>query len=202
MDNQNKKFVEKLREKKEEATRFFFEYFYQHVFKVAYYITQDARLAEDAVQETFLKAINKLHQLNDEAKINAWLTTQIAINTARSLMRKNRRFPVVKEPDIIYQQVAKYLVEDLIVEKEDLLAIWRLIEDLSVDAQRTFIFYYRYGMSIKEISYATDTPEGTVKSRLSRGRLFLRNMLSKSKTSEATGKKIKLYSSAKEVKRT
>lgn len=201
MDNQNKKFVKKLREKEEEATRFFFEYFYQHVFKVAYYITQDAQLAEDAVQETFLKAINKLHQLNDEAKINAWLT-QIAINTARSLMRKNRRFPVVKEPDIIYQQVAKYLVEDLIVEKEDLLAIWRLIEDLSVDAQRTFILYYRYGVSIKEISYATDTPEGTVKSRLSRGRLFLRNKLSKSKTFEATGKKIKLYSSAKEVKRT
>ncbi|GAB6274861.1 MAG: hypothetical protein STSR0004_17260 [Peptococcaceae bacterium] len=48
MNNQNKKFVEKLREKEEEATRFFFEYFYQHVFKVAYYITQDAQLAEDA----------------------------------------------------------------------------------------------------------------------------------------------------------
>jgi len=201
MNNQDKKFFERLREKEEEAARFFFEYFYQHVFRTAYYITQDHQLAEDVVQETFLKAINKLHQLNDEAKINAWLT-QITINTARDLRRKNHRFLNIKDPDMISQQVAKYLLEDLIVEKEDLLTIWRLVENLPVNTQQVFILHYYYGMNTKEISNAMDIREGTVRIRLSRGRTFLRNKLHKSKTPEAIGEKIKPYPSTKEVKRT
>jgi len=100
------------------VARFFFEYFYKGVFKAAYFITQDVQLAEDVVQETFLKAISKLRQLDDEAKINAWLI-KIAMNEARSLMRKNRRFPVSPKADMIYGQASKYLPEEMIVQKED-----------------------------------------------------------------------------------
>ena len=139
-------------------------------------ITKDYQLAEDAVQETFLLVLQKFPQLNDEQKFNAWIT-KIAFNAARLQLRKNRRFPVTPDPDLIYRQIEKHLPEELVVQKEDLLAIWQSIENLPPEVQRTFILHYRCEMSIKEISAATGVPEGTVKSRLNRGRHFLRSKL-------------------------
>lgn len=193
MAEQDKKFLEKFREKQEEVAKLFFEHFYHRVFKAAYFITRDNHLAEDVVQETFLAAINNFHQLKEEAKINAWLI-QIAINTARSLLRKIRRFPVLGDADMVHRQVKKYLPEDLVVEKEDLLAIWKLVEELPVEVQKVFILRYQYDMSIKEISRATEMPEGTVKSHLNRGRLYLRKKLCRHNAG-TTGKKLDFDSS-------
>lgn len=157
--------------------------------------------AEDVLQETFLKAISKLRQLDDEAKINAWLI-KIAMNEARSLMRKNRRFPVSPNADMIYEQASKYLPEEMIVQKEDLLALWQTIGNLPVETQHIFVLHYNHGMSIKEISLVTGVPEGTVKSRLSRGRLFLRKKLHGRRIPESTGIKSKLDPAVKGVSRT
>lgn len=199
MVGQDKEFLEKLKEKEEEVARFLFEHFYQRIFKTAYYITRDNQLAEDVVQETFLLALDRLRQLNDEAKINAWLM-QIAINTARSLLRKIRRFPVIEDADLVYRQVDKYLPEDMVVDKEDLLAIWKSVAELPADVQCVFILRYHCDMGIKEISQATDMPEGTIKSQLSRGRLYLRKKLC-GRNAGGTGKKAKLHSSVKGVTR-
>ncbi len=129
-----KGFFEALREKEEEVARFLFTYFYRHVFKATYFITQDVQLAEDVVQETFFKALGKLRQLDDETKINTWLS-KIAINTARSLMRKNRRFPVSPDAEVVYRQASEYLPEEVLVQKEDLLAIWQTVDNLPAESQ-------------------------------------------------------------------
>lgn len=191
MSKQNNRFFETLREKEEEVARFFFAYFYRGVFKAAYFITRDVQLAEDVVQETFLKALGKLRQLDDETKINAWLI-KIAMNTARGLMRKNRRFPVSPDADVVYRQASEYLPEEVLVQKEDLLAIWQTVDNLPVETQQVFILHYNHGMSVKEISLVTGVPEGTVKSRLSRGRLFLRKKLHGRKGPGADGRKSRL----------
>lgn len=197
MSNQDKKFLEMLREKEEEVAKFFFEHFYNDIFRVAFFITKDLQLAEDVVQETFLLAFQKLPQLNDEKKIRAWLT-KIALNAARGLVRKTRCFPISADLDLIYRQIDQYLPEELVVQKEDLLAIWQSIENLPPEVQRTFILHYRHEMSIKEISAATGVPEGTVKSRLNRGRHFLRSKLQKNNF--RTGQKP--VASVQEVSRT
>lgn len=197
MSNQDKKFLEILREKEEEVAKFFFEHFYNEIFRVTFFITRDHQLAEDAVQETFLLALQKLPQLNDERKIRAWLV-KIALNAARTQLRKNRHFPVTLDPDLIYQQIEKHLPEELVVQKEDLLAIWQSIVNLPPEVQRTLFLHYRYEMSIKEISAATDVPEGTIKSHLNRGRHFLRSKL---QTSCGPGRKPKPAASVEEVNR-
>ncbi|MGB9847313.1 MAG: RNA polymerase sigma factor [Desulfotomaculales bacterium] len=198
MSNQDKKFLEMLREKEEEVARFLFEHFYDYIFRVAFFITKDRQLAEDTVQETFLLALQKFPQLNDEQKLKAWLT-KIALNAARTQLRKNRRFPVALDPDLICRWIEKNLPEELVVQKEDLLSIWQSIENLPPEMQQTFILHYHHEMSIKEISTATGVPEGTIKSQLSRGRNFLRRKL------QAAGKPDKKPRSAvsvQEVNRT
>ena len=142
MNNEGRNFLEILREKEEGIARFLFEHFYDYIFRVAFLITKDHQLAEDAVQETFLLVFQKCPQLNDEQKINAWIT-KIALNAARTQLRKNRRFPVTLDPDLIYRQIKKHLPEELVVQKEDLLAIWQSIENLPPEVQRTFILHYR-----------------------------------------------------------
>jgi|GEM_PF-423638 len=200
MSKQNNRFFEALREKEEEVARFLFTYFYRHVFKAAYFITQDVQLAEDVVQETFFKALGKLRQLDDETKINAWLS-KIAINTARSLMRKNRRFPVNPDADVVYRQASEYLPEEVLVQKEDLLAIWQTVDNLPAESQQVFILHYNHGMTIKEISLVTGVPEGTVKSRLNRSRLFLRRKLLGRKGPGTAGEKPDFDQSPQEIGR-
>ena len=64
------------------------------------------------------------------------------------------------------------------------MAIMELPEDLRV----LVTLYYLEGFSLKEISEALDIPEGTIKSRLSRAREFLKVQLSEEEKRPATGK--------------
>ena len=60
------------------------------VFRLAWRITGDESSAEDAVQETFLRAYRSLPRFDARARFGTWLH-RIAVNTAIEVMRKNRR---------------------------------------------------------------------------------------------------------------
>lgn len=60
------------------------------VFRLAWRVTGDETAAEDAVQETFLRAYRSLHRFDARSQFGTWLH-RIAVNTAIEAMRKNRR---------------------------------------------------------------------------------------------------------------
>lgn len=69
------------------------------VFRICHRVTGDDALAEDAVQETFLKVYAKLRDFREQAQFTTWLH-RIAVNAALELMRRNRKYreDVVEEP--------------------------------------------------------------------------------------------------------
>ena len=109
----------------------------------------------DAVQETILKAYEKLPTLKKEKYFRTWIT--------RILMTEEDRY------SHLY------------------MAIMELPEDLRI----LVTLYYLEGFSLKEISEALDIPEGTIKSRLSRAREFLKVQLSEEEKRPASGKNSK-----------
>ena len=63
--------------------------FYKRVFNSCYYLLKDKQDAEDAMQESFIKAFSKLDQYNDEIAFEAWLV-RIAVNTSIDKLRENK----------------------------------------------------------------------------------------------------------------
>jgi RNA polymerase sigma-70 factor (ECF subfamily) len=82
--------VERARSGDAEAFRPLVERYGQQLFRVAWRILGDEGAAEDAVQETFLRAYRSLSRFDDRAQLGTWLH-RIAANTAIEILRKRRR---------------------------------------------------------------------------------------------------------------
>lgn len=126
----------------------------------------DYASAQDAVQETFIKAYRHLDSLRDEGAASAWLT-RIAINTCRS-MRRNAWFRLV-EPRETLPEAAQEMPE-----ADALLAE---IARLPVKYREAVVLYYYQELSAREAAQLLQIPEKTFLTRLSRGRARLRTLL-------------------------
>lgn len=117
---------------------------------------------EDAVQETLLRAWDKLGALRQEQYFETWLI-RILINECRQLYRRG------------LNQTAE-LPENLTAPAQDsslLDALMSLPEKHRIPLE----LHYIEGYSVREIARMLRLPEGTVKWRLSRGRTLLQNEL-------------------------
>ena len=70
------------------------------VYRTVFGLTGDKQITEDAVQEAFIKAFNKLEQLKDKGKFGSWVIT-IAVNQAKDMLTNRARHRIVP----IYEQI-------------------------------------------------------------------------------------------------
>ncbi|MCJ8009665.1 RNA polymerase sigma factor [Lederbergia wuyishanensis] len=174
--------VQKLLKKDRDSERIIFEMFYQRVYYTAYYIVQDRELAQDIVQETFLKAFQNMHTVKDGEKLGAWLAA-IASRTAIDYVRKIKKWnDVVTEDHIIDEQLSKsddhYSTVETIVEKKFLKNILlREIDELKPEHKQVLILAYLHDMKYEEIAEALDIKVTMVKTRIHRAKLKLREAL-------------------------
>ena len=121
----------------------------------------------DAVQETLLKAYEKLPMLKEEKFFRTWIT-RILINECTGILRKRKK--VVPYED--------YMDNERLSEENRYHHLYMAIMELPEDLRILVTLYYIEGFSQKEISEILEIPEGTIKSRLSRAREFLKIQLS------------------------
>ncbi len=152
---------------------YIYETYYHRVFRAAFSLTKDQGLAEDVLQESFLKAYHKLHLIEDEAKVGAWLTT-IAKRTAIDLLRKEKRTPVLslEETCLPENQIAfsESAVEKEIEENDFRQGIKEKINTLPTKLRKVFQLKYYGELQEKEIASALKLTNSAVKSRLFRAR--------------------------------
>lgn len=97
------------------------------VLAVAYYVVRDPFLAEDIMQDTFLTAMNKLHQLRDGERVGCWLK-RIAVNKAYSELRKRKRLAFLDSPSVASNDIE----ETFLFAKEGLFLTLLLGQSLNV----------------------------------------------------------------------
>ena len=120
--------------------------------------------AEDAVQDTFLRWLEKCPNFNDAEHEKAWLL-RVTVNGCKSRLRQQKRRPTVELLDIYPAQSAE--------EKGAFEAVMALPEK---ERAVVHLFYYE-GYSTEEIAGLTGQRPGTVRSHLSRARARLRELL-------------------------
>lgn len=138
----------------------------QTLYRVSKSILGNDQDCEDAVNNAILKAYEKLNSLKEEQYFKTWLI-RIVINECNSLRRKQLKF-------LSFEDVFKNKKID---EKEDYNDLYIAIQSLPKKIKVPIVLYYIEGYSVDEIKEILDIPQGTVKSRLSRGRKLLKTKL-------------------------
>lgn len=128
---------------------------------------RDIHLAEDAVQETFLKAYRSMSCFRGECSEHTWLM-RIAINTCRDMNRSawQRYVDKRKTPDMLPEGSVPF------DEKDD--ALVRAVMALKRKNREVFLLYYYQGMSTLEIAKALGIAQSSVSGRLKRARDAIR----------------------------
>lgn len=145
------------------------------VFNVVYHMCGDALVAEDAAQETFIRAWQNLRSYRPQTSLRNWLY-RIAFNAGMDMLRKEKR---ILPNDIEEMQLtdARPGPESLTSQQERTAMVQKAVMALP-DASRAVLVLREYeGMSYHEIADALDIPVGTVMSRLNYARKLLKDTL-------------------------
>ena len=135
------------------------------LFRAALAILGDVQEAEDAVQDTFLRYLEKRPELRDGDHEKAWLL-KVTANRCKSLLRTRKRHPAVELLDI-------YPVP----EEEGSRELMEAILTLPANQRSAVHLHYYEGYTSEEIGAILGQRPGTVRSHLSRARDALRRYL-------------------------
>lgn len=139
----------------------------QTLYRVSYAQLAQSHDREDAVQECLRKAWEKRRMLKDDRYFQTWII-RILINECHNIQRKKQRF-------VLMEEMPRGEAQDLATEDGMLrAALFRLEEKLRLP----ILLHYIEGYQLNEISKILRIPQGTVKSRMARGRKQLRSFLS------------------------
>lgn len=136
------------------------------MYRVAYSIVGNDADAQDAVGDTIVRAYENLHKLRKKESAKSWLM-QILVNSSKNIVKKKSKWTLL---DNEMEEL-----EDHHAFQSDLM--WPLVMELSEEFRMVVALYYYEQFSVHEISRLLKISEGTVKSRLSRGREKLSKLL-------------------------
>lgn len=124
---------------------------------------------EDAVQETMVQAFKSIKYLNKNNSFKKWII-KILINKCNLIYRKK------KKNNISYENsnLDNFLISEDRIETECNIEFYYLLEGLNYDERIAIILFYLEDYSIKDIAKTLHTNENTIKTRLRRAKLKIR----------------------------
>lgn len=140
----------------------------QRLLGYVYVLTGDLAEAQDAVQEAFVRALQRWSSVRAHEDPEAWVrvtAARISISRWRRMRNRTRAYLRHGPPDPVCQPGTETV--------EIVTALRQLPEEQRV----ALALHYLMGLPVKEVAEETGAPVGTVKARLSRGRAALATLL-------------------------
>lgn len=163
----------------------FEELFYMYrddVFRFSYLVVRDTSLAQDVVQEAFLKVFRSIGKFQFRSSFKSWLY-RVAVNEAITILRRRKlKEDLEPSPDASRSQVfasRDWQPEEAVLESEERRLLRWAIGQLDPVHRSVVVLKYFHEFSDTEIASVIGCPPGTVKSRLHRARELLRNAMAR-----------------------
>ncbi len=148
----------------------------RRVYSAAFSILQNQADAEDVAQEAVLKAFKHIGQFRAEARFSTWLI-QITVNEAR--MRRRKEHAHMIEPISGHEdEEGNYTPRDFLERKEVRQKLAEALASLGEIYRDVFVLRDVQHLSIEETAKYLGISTASVKTRLLRARLMLRDLLS------------------------
>lgn len=134
------------------------------LYRVAASLLRSEADREDAVSEAITKALDKLPKLRKAEAFGPWMV-RILVNECYNILRRGKREIVVDQ------------VPDVYFAREESRELFKAFHALQEKYRLPMVLHYVEGYKVDEVASMLRLPEGTVKSRLMRGRKMLQELL-------------------------
>lgn len=165
----------------------------RRIYNLCYRFTNSADDAQDLTQEVFIRVYRTMASYNiEKGAFNTWLTT-LARNLLVDHFRRSKQERVTDSMDAGLREEEDSLSlsdritdtrpapDDRLASKETQKMVQAALARISPDLREAVILRDLQDMDYKEIAVVLRVPEGTVKSRINRGRMELARLLSRNK---------------------
>lgn len=153
------------------------EYIRQHgrrLYGLCRFLCKNPADADDLYQETWLKVVKNISRYDPAMAFEPWLT-KICVNIYRNTLRSALRSPFLQFSS--NEKKDAYLLSVPAPEKEDYTELYDAVDRLPEKQRLAVVLFYFQGMDVAATAAALGVPQGTVKSRLSKARGRLKEVL-------------------------
>jgi RNA polymerase sigma-70 factor (ECF subfamily) len=169
--------IERLRQADLDALGLLFERYRMQVYRTALAILRDPAVAEDILQDCFLKVYANAHRIDTSRPLAPWLY-RVTVNQSYTWLSrgKNRRASLDNVIDRLVSPMRQ--APDRVAEQIEMRhSVRKAIGDLTIEQRVVIVLYYLNNLNLQDIAEILDIPVGTVKSRLHYARENLRSKL-------------------------
>ncbi|MGC8775877.1 MAG: RNA polymerase sigma factor [Minisyncoccia bacterium] len=173
--------IQKYLNGNEESLKELINRYLKVIYNFNYQYVLNSAEAEDLTQETFLKIWKNLKKFDQSKNFKTWILT-IAKNTCFDFLRKKNPQILDFENEEIKNFLENIPSEDkpiqIKIDNEILIQkVYKNLEILPVKYKTVILMHYIEDLSLNEIAEILDEPLNTIKSRLRRGILYLKNKI-------------------------
>ena len=145
----------------------------RNIQRMCYLYLGNVAAAEDAMQETFLKAYEKYPHFRGKSDVKTWLT-RIAINTCKDMQRRDAR-----KNKYVQQEMEKtgQISTDTYENSVDRILLAEAIRKLPGELREVVILFYYQELSARSIAAILRIPQTTVEFRLKKARSELKKVI-------------------------
>lgn len=140
--------------------------------RMCYLYLKDYHLAEDAVQETFIKALKSYDSFQKKSSEKTWIT-RIAINTCKNIMRSHWFRMTRDNADMHITTISDNPIDEFHRKN----SVTEAIMKLGVSDRAVIVLYYYQELPVKEIAGVIGKSQNTTLQRLNRARMKLKKIL-------------------------
>ena len=157
----------------------------------AFKFVKDVQIAEDIVQDSFIKAFKALESFREDSSFYTWIY-RITVNTSKNFLVSKKRKSELLNSDLSeeasygIEPVETYSPEDLLQATQLKKVITETIDQLGEDTRTALTLRELDGLSYEQIADVVNCPVGTVRSRIFRGREVIDEAISQYKQDNKT----------------
>lgn len=148
------------------------QFWYRRVYALCQSRLLSTADAEDATQETFVRALSRIEELRSPNALGGWLR-QIAHNVCVDTIRRQK----VRSTEPVEVTTLACIDKDSVMQLESTEHIVRLVHALPETLRETILLHYYDNMTYDQIASWLDVARSTVNERLSKARRLLRTQL-------------------------
>lgn len=149
----------------------------QDILQLVYAYVHNETIAEDLTQEIFVKCYKGLPSYRGRSSIKTWLW-RIAINHAKDYLKSwyNQNVKIT-EDTILNRTTLSSSVEQIVVQQDEDTELAAAVMSLPIKYREVIYLVYFEELTMKEAATVLQLNENTIKTRLRKGKLLLKNIL-------------------------
>ena len=170
--------VELVRSQDQELYRELVQRYQNRLLRYANYLVRNEDQAADVVQESFIKAFVNLKSFNTKKKFSSWIYRIVHNEAVNYLKRSKKVIPFAGREWLADKVKSGTDLENDFLKTQEREAVGRALEKLSLEYCEPLVLFYFEEKSYGEISEILRIPVGTVGTRINRGKILLRGLMS------------------------